>query len=49
MAMDETADSSPRRRAELEMRASDTDRERVADRLRTAAGHGRISMDELEA
>ncbi|HTJ69664.1 MAG TPA: DUF1707 domain-containing protein [Actinospica sp.] len=36
------------RRAELEMRASDTDRERVADRLRTAAGHGRITMDELE-
>jgi hypothetical protein len=36
------------RRGELEMRASDTDRERVADRLRTAAGHGRISMDELE-
>ncbi|HET9168915.1 MAG TPA: DUF1707 domain-containing protein [Actinospica sp.] len=36
------------RRGDLEMRASDTDRERVADRLRTAAGHGRITMDELE-
>jgi hypothetical protein len=36
------------RRAELDLRASDTDRERVADRLRTAAGHGRITMDELE-
>jgi hypothetical protein len=40
--------SMERRRAELEMRASDTDRERVSDRLRTAAGHGRITMDELE-
>ena len=36
------------RHGDLEMRASDTDRERVADRLRTAAGHGRITMDELE-
>lgn len=34
--------------AASQMRASDTDRERVADRLRTAAGHGRIDMDELE-
>jgi Domain of unknown function (DUF1707)/Cell wall-active antibiotics response 4TMS YvqF len=41
-------DSTQGRRAELELRASDTDRERVADRLRTAAGHGRITMDELE-
>lgn len=32
----------------LEMRASDTDRELVADRLREAAGHGRLTMDELE-
>jgi len=30
------------------MRASDIDRERVADRLREAAGHGRLTMDELE-
>lgn len=33
---------------EAEMRASDTDRERVAERLRTASVHGRITMDELE-
>jgi hypothetical protein len=32
----------------LEMRASDTDRERVADQLREAAGHGRLTMDELD-
>lgn len=32
----------------MEMRASDTDRELVAERLRDAAGHGRLSMDELE-
>lgn len=32
----------------MEMRASDTDRELVADRLREAAGHGRLSMDELD-
>jgi hypothetical protein len=36
------------RAADLELRASDTDRERVADVLRNAAGHGRITMDELE-
>ena len=48
MANDETPGASERRRAELSLRASDTDRERVADRLRDAAGHGRISMDELE-
>ena len=36
------------RRAEMDLRASDTDRERVADRLRAAAGSGRITMDELE-
>lgn len=34
--------------AALEMRASDTDRELVADRLREAAGHGRLTMDELD-
>lgn len=34
--------------AELELRASDTDREHVADLLREAAGQGRIDMDELE-
>ncbi|HVT66976.1 MAG TPA: DUF1707 domain-containing protein, partial [Trebonia sp.] len=32
----------------LELRASDGDRERVAEQLREAAGHGRLSMDELE-
>lgn len=32
----------------LEMRASDTDREQVAERLREAAGHGRLTMDELD-
>ena len=31
-----------------ELRASDADRERVADRLRAAAGEGRLSADELE-
>jgi hypothetical protein len=36
------------RKAELGLRASDTDRERIAERLRTAAGQGRISLDELE-
>src|SRR5215468_5854523 len=30
------------------MRVSDSDRERAADVLREAAGHGRITMDELE-
>ncbi|HEV3173428.1 MAG TPA: DUF1707 domain-containing protein [Actinocrinis sp.] len=34
--------------AALEMRASDADRERIAERLRVAAGHGRLTMDELE-
>lgn len=34
--------------AAMEMRASDTDRELVADQLREAAGHGRLTMDELE-
>ena len=34
--------------AALEMRASDTDRERVAEQLRDAAGHGRLTMDELD-
>jgi hypothetical protein len=45
MANEEPLD---RREAELDLRASDTDRERVAERLRAAAGNGRISMDELE-
>jgi hypothetical protein len=31
-----------------ELRASDADRERVADRLRAAAGEGRLTPDELE-
>jgi hypothetical protein len=31
-----------------ELRASDADRERVAERLRTAAGDGRLSPAELE-
>jgi Domain of unknown function (DUF1707) len=31
-----------------ELRASDADRERVADRLRAAGGEGRLSPDELE-
>jgi hypothetical protein len=31
-----------------ELRASDADRERVADALRTAAGEGRLTVDELE-
>lgn len=34
--------------AALEMRASDSDRERVAEQLREAAGHGRLTMEELE-
>ena len=31
-----------------ELRVSDADRERVAERLRTAAGEGRLTADELE-
>jgi hypothetical protein len=31
-----------------ELRASDADRDRVAERLRAAAGEGRLSADELE-
>jgi Domain of unknown function (DUF1707)/2TM domain len=31
-----------------ELRASDADREQVAERLRTAAGEGRLTADELE-
>jgi hypothetical protein len=31
-----------------ELRASDADRERAADTLRTAAGEGRLTVDELE-
>jgi hypothetical protein len=34
--------------APVELRASDADRERVADRLREAAVDGRITMDELD-
>ena len=34
--------------ASAELRASDADREQVADRLREAAADGRITMDELE-
>lgn len=34
--------------APVALRASDADRERVADRLREAAADGRITMDELE-
>jgi hypothetical protein len=45
MANDELPD---KRTEDLELRASDTDRERVAELLRDAAGHGRISLDELE-
>ena len=33
---------------ELELRASDADRERIAERLRLAAAEGRLSTDELE-
>src|SRR5882724_4202114 len=42
--MADTGDPNPA----LELRASDTDRERVADQLREAAGHGRLTLDELE-
>jgi hypothetical protein len=31
-----------------ELRASDADRDRVAERLRAAAGEGRLTADELE-
>ena len=34
--------------APVELRASDADREQVADRLREAAADGRITMEELE-
>jgi hypothetical protein len=34
--------------APVELRASDADRERVADRLREAAADGRLSMDEFD-
>jgi hypothetical protein len=33
---------------DVRLRAADADRERVAERLRTAAGEGRLSADELE-
>lgn len=36
------------RDAALDLRASDADRERVAERLRDAAAHGRLTMDELD-
>ncbi|WP_206540785.1 DUF1707 domain-containing protein [Nocardiopsis potens] len=39
---------SPRRPDAAKMRAADTDREAVAERLRDAAAEGRLSMDELE-
>jgi Domain of unknown function (DUF1707) len=41
-------DPQDRRAADLELRASDGDRERVADLLREAAAQGRIEMDELD-
>lgn len=41
-------DPGQRPAAELELRASDSDRERVADLLREAAAQGRIDMDELD-
>ena len=31
-----------------ELRVSDSDRDRVAERLRVAAGEGRLGADELE-
>jgi hypothetical protein len=34
--------------SELELRASDAERERAADRLREAAAEGRLSAEELE-
>lgn len=40
--------SPDRRDGNNELRASDADRERVADVLRQAAGDGRISIDELD-
>lgn len=45
MPKDETPNERP---AQLDLRASDTDRERVADLLREAAAQGRIDMDELD-
>jgi len=48
MANEESRERDGSRRAELEMRASDSDRERVAEQLRNAAVHGRITMEELE-
>lgn len=38
----------PASRGPMEMRASDADRERVAEVLRTAAGDGRLNLEELE-
>ena len=34
--------------SEIQMRAADADRDRVAERLRTAAGEGRLAPEELE-
>jgi hypothetical protein len=34
--------------SDVDLRASDADRERIAERLRTATGEGRLSADELE-
>jgi hypothetical protein len=45
--MDGMSDS-PNPEAPVELRASDADRERVADQLREAAVDGRITMDELD-
>src|SRR6201996_4582402 len=40
--------SSPAAREPQNLRASDADRERVAEVLREAAGDGRLTMDELD-
>src|ERR1700691_3081484 len=40
--------SSPAVPEPRNLRASDADRERVAERLREAAGDGRLTMDELD-
>ncbi|MDB1087383.1 DUF1707 domain-containing protein [Streptomyces sp. ACA25] len=40
-------ENSPEPRPRTELRASDADREAVAERLREAAGDGRIDLDEL--
>ena len=45
---DSSSAPAPRPRREADLRASHTDREAVAERLREAAGDGRIDLDELE-